>query len=235
MRPRAARRGWWTARPAVTITGVTGQTAINGTWVISNVTPAPGNGFALVGIAGNGTKSSGGNFAAVKTTGIDVQKAGRWHLVTPRLCRRTVNSPSPFDSTKFNLVSGGTVYSIDTTSTSALRPWARRPSRAFFAGASPFQIGGWNVMESCQQRRQSATLPDRDHHHQYSCAADVVRDGELHGDLPMSAAATATPVRRSRSAGCVGELCIRWFSIHLSSDHPCWPAYDDAGKHPREQ
>ena len=28
-----------------------------------------------------------------------------------------MNSPSPFDSTKFNLVSGGTVYNVDTTST----------------------------------------------------------------------------------------------------------------------
>ena len=28
-----------------------------------------------------------------------------------------MDSPSPFDSTKFNLVSGGTVYNVDTTST----------------------------------------------------------------------------------------------------------------------
>ncbi len=100
---------------AVTITGVTGQTAINGTWVISNVTPAPGNSFALVGIAGNGTMSSGGNFAAVKTTGIDVQKLAAGSDATA--LAPNVNSPSPFDSTKFNLVSGGTVYNIDTTST----------------------------------------------------------------------------------------------------------------------
>ena len=42
---------------------------------------------------------------------------------------------------------------------------------------------------------------------------------------------------RQRVAGVLdhgGELCIRWFSIHLG-DHPRRPAYVDAGKHPREQ
>ena len=100
---------------AVTITGVTGgQTKIIGTWVISNVYPA-GYSFALVGIAGNGMSSSGGTFAAVATTGIHVQKlaaASDAMAFSPN-----VNSPSTFDSTTFNLVSGGTIYQVDTTST----------------------------------------------------------------------------------------------------------------------
>ena len=59
--------------------------------------------------------SSGGTCAAVQTTGIDVQKLAAGSDATA--LSPNVNSPSPFDSTKFNLVSGGTVYNIDTTST----------------------------------------------------------------------------------------------------------------------
>ena len=57
--------------------------------------------------------SGGGTWAAVQTTGIDVQKLAAGSDATA--LSPNVNSPSPFDSTKFNLVSGGTVYNIDTT------------------------------------------------------------------------------------------------------------------------
>ena len=59
--------------------------------------------------------SGGGTWTAVQTTGIDVQKLAAGSDATA--LSPNVNSPSPFDSTKFNLVSGGTVYNIDTTST----------------------------------------------------------------------------------------------------------------------
>ena len=58
---------------------------------------------------------SGGTVQAVQTTGIDVQKLAAGSDATA--LSPNVNSPSPFDSTKFNLVSGGTVYNISTLST----------------------------------------------------------------------------------------------------------------------
>ena len=99
---------------AVSISGVTGRIALNNTWIISNVTP---NSFALTGIAQDGSTAgfASATWSAFQTTGIDLQKlaAGSDALaLSPN-----VNSPSPFDSTKFNLVSGGTNYTIDTTST----------------------------------------------------------------------------------------------------------------------
>ena len=58
---------------------------------------------------------SGGTVQAVQTTGIDVQKLAAGSDATA--LSPNVNSPSPFDATKFNLVSGGTVYNISTLST----------------------------------------------------------------------------------------------------------------------
>jgi Bacterial Ig-like domain (group 3) len=99
---------------AIKIVGVTGQTNINGTWVISNLTSTS---FALVGSLSEPSPnpSSGGTWTAVQTTGIDVQKLAAGSDATA--LSPNVDSPSPFDSTKFNLVSGGTVYNVDTTST----------------------------------------------------------------------------------------------------------------------
>ncbi len=102
---------------AITISGLTkpnGPT-INGTWIISNVTP---NSFALPGIAQDGNSVTLGTnpaWTAVPTTGVDVRKLAAGSDATA--LSPNVNSPSPFDSTKFNLVSGGTNYTIDTTST----------------------------------------------------------------------------------------------------------------------
>ncbi len=97
---------------AVTISGVTGQTAINGTWIISNITP---NSFALAGLPGDGTASSAGNWAAFKTAGVHLQKlpAGYDSISeSPNL-----NVLSQFDSTRYSLVSGGAVESIGSIGT----------------------------------------------------------------------------------------------------------------------
>ena len=97
---------------AVTISGVTGQTKINGTWIISNITPTS---FALAGLLGNNVASSGGNWAAFKTTGVHLQKlpAGYNSISeSPNL-----NVLSQFDATKYSLVSGGDVRNVDTHST----------------------------------------------------------------------------------------------------------------------
>lgn len=96
----------------VTIEGVTGQTAINGIWTISNLTPTS---FALTGIVGNNVASTGGTWKATPTTGIHVKKipAGYDAINQSAL----LNVPSQFDATKFNLLSGGTVLNVDTHST----------------------------------------------------------------------------------------------------------------------
>ncbi|HVX60651.1 MAG TPA: hypothetical protein VHC19_08615, partial [Pirellulales bacterium] len=99
---------------AVTISGVTGQTAINGTWIISNITP---NSFALAGLPGDGTASSAGNWTAFKTAGVHLQKlpAGYDSISeSPNL-----NVLSQFDATRYSLVSGGGVESIGSIGTGA--------------------------------------------------------------------------------------------------------------------
>ena len=93
---------------------MTGQTNINGTWVISNLTPTS---FALEGSSSDPSQnpSGGGTWTAVQTTGIDVQKLAAASDATAM--SPNMNSQSSFDATKFTLVSGGTVYNISTLST----------------------------------------------------------------------------------------------------------------------
>ena len=100
---------------AVTISGVTGGQTNDQRHLDHQQRQPAGNSFALVGISGDGSHDlpAAAPVTAVSTTGIHVQKlaAGSDAMtLSPN-----VNSPSPFDSTKFNLVSGGTVYNIDTT------------------------------------------------------------------------------------------------------------------------
>jgi hypothetical protein len=97
---------------AVTISGVTGQTALNSTWIISNITPTS---FALTNIAGDGTTSSGGSWTAFRTTGVHLQKlpAG-YDTITQS---SNLNVLSQFDATRYSLVSGGTQANISTLST----------------------------------------------------------------------------------------------------------------------
>ena len=67
-------------------------------------------------ILGNGSNDlSGGTVQPVQTTGIDVQKLAAGSDATA--LAPNMNSQSSFDATKFNLVSGGTVYNISTLST----------------------------------------------------------------------------------------------------------------------
>jgi hypothetical protein len=97
---------------AVTISDVDGQNAINGSWVISNLTSSS---FALVGIAGNNVQSKGGSWKAIQTTGVHVQKLPSGSTVIAE--SENANTTSNFDGTKYNFVSGGTQAHIDTMST----------------------------------------------------------------------------------------------------------------------
>ncbi len=208
---------------AVTITGVTGQTAINGTWVISNVFPA-GNSFALVGIAGNGVSSSGGTFAAVQTTGIDVQKLAAGSDATA--LSPNVNSPSQFDSTKFNLVSGGTIYNIDTTST-GLATKGQTTITGVLATQARQMLAGmlWNPAFNAASQQLFPTG---------TTVSSIAPDGLGMGTYTITMSAAATATGSPGFVGCGRELCIRWFSIHLG-DHARRQSHVDARKHPREQ
>ena len=205
---------------AVTISGVTGQTAIN-TWIISNVLRRQ---QFLVDGHRTGTAaltSSGGTWRRFRLPGSTCRSwpPDRRHGPVAEL-----NSPSPFDSTKFNLVSGGTT-TISTPPARALRPSVRY-HHGRSCDASP-PNGGWNVMESWRQRAGKQLFPNG------TTISSIAPDGRGRNyTITMSAAATASG--SPGFIGCGGELCIRWFSIHLG-DHPRRPAYVDAGKHPREQ
>ena len=137
-----------------------------------------------------------------------------------------VNSPSSFDSTKFNLVSGGTVYNISTLAP-ALRPWVRLPSRAFLRRKpSKWWLECYGVLPTTHAGQQ--LFPTG------TTISSIAPDGLGMGTYAITMSAAATATGSPGYGGCGGELCIRWFSIHLD-DHPRRPAYDDAGKHPREQ
>ena len=208
---------------AVTISGVTGRTEINGTWVISNVHPQQ---FRVGGQrAGTAAMtSSGGTWTAVQTTGIDVQKLAAGSDATA--LSPNVNSPSPFDSTKFNLVSGGTVYNIDTTST-GLATMGQTTITGVLATQALQMVAGmlWSPASNPAGQQLFPTG---------TTISSIAPDGSGMGTYTITMSAAATASGSPGYSGCGGELCIRWFSIHLG-DHPRRPAYDDAGKHPHEQ
>ena len=166
--------------------------------------------------------SSGGTWTAVQTTGIDVQKLAAGSDATA--LSPNVNSPSPFDSTKFNLVSGGSVYSIDTTSTGLATMGQTTITGVLAAQALQMVVGMlWSPANNAagQQLFPNGTT-----------IVSIAPDGLGMGNYAITMSAAATPPGRRARARC--EACIRWFSIHLG-DHPHRPARDDAGKHPHEQ
>jgi len=100
---------------SITISGVTGQTSLNGTWTITNVTSSlTVTNFSLKGITGNGVASSGGNYVA-DTTGVHLQKLPAGYQVIADSVNQNVQSG--FDATKFSLISGGTKANVETVGT----------------------------------------------------------------------------------------------------------------------
>jgi hypothetical protein len=96
---------------SVAISGIAGQTALNNTWVISNLTNTT---FVLTNATGDGTTSSSGTFTA-QTTGVAVQKLPAGFQVIAD--SENQNVASSFDPTQYNLVSGGTKANIATIGT----------------------------------------------------------------------------------------------------------------------
>jgi hypothetical protein len=166
---------------AVEISGVTGQTNINGTWVISNLTPTS---FALVGSSSDPSQnpSSGGTWTAVSITGVDVQKLAAASDATS--LAPNVDSPSQFDSTKFDLVSGGTVYNIDTDSTGLATTGQANITGVLAAQALKMVVGMlWSPAKNIagdQLFPTGATI------------AAIAPDGKGTYTITMSAPATAT-------------------------------------------
>ena len=97
-----------------------------------------------------------------------------------------VNSPSPFDSTKFNLVSGGTVYNIDTTST-GLATMGQTTITGVLAAQALQMVAGmlWSPANNAAGQQLFPTG---------TTIASIAPDGSGMGNytITMSAAATAT-------------------------------------------
>ncbi len=109
----------------IVISGVTGQTSLNGRWTITGVTSSlTVTNFSLnkkikedgteEEIKGDGVPSSGGNYQA-QTTGVHLQKLPAGYQVIADSVNQNVQSG--FDATKFSLISGGTKANVETVGT----------------------------------------------------------------------------------------------------------------------
>lgn len=97
-----------------------------------------------------------------------------------------MNSPSQFDSTKFNLVSGGTIYNIDTTST-GLASKGQTTITGVLATQARKMLAGmlWNPAFNAASQQLFPTG---------TTVSSIAPDGLGMGNytITMSAAATAT-------------------------------------------
>lgn len=100
---------------SITISGITGQTDLNGTWVIDKVESSlTETNFFLKGATGNGVLSSGGSYAT-PTVGVHIQKLPAGYQVIADSGNQNVQSG--FDGTRFSLESGGIKAGVETLGT----------------------------------------------------------------------------------------------------------------------
>ncbi len=193
---------------AVKIAGVTGQTNINGTWVISNLTSTS---FALVGSSSDPSQnpSGGGTWTAVQITGVDVKKLAAASDATA--LSPNVNSTSPFDSTKFNLVSGGTVYSIDTTSTGVATMGHTTITGVLAAQALQMVVGMlWSPANNLAGQQLFPTG---------TTIASIASDGSGMGTYAITMSAPATATGSPGQAGVGGSFAFVG-SLYTSATTP---------------
>lgn len=99
----------------VILAGLTGQTELNGTWGITDVSgTAEVVNFKLTGVKGNGVPSNGGTYL-VPNVGVDLKKVPAGYQVITESANQDVQSG--FDGTRYSLVSGGIKTRIETNST----------------------------------------------------------------------------------------------------------------------
>ncbi len=128
----------------VTISGVTGQTNLNGNWTINNLTL---NTFQLVGSTGDPMNPASGGTFAVPNTGINIKKLPAGFQVIADSANNNV--ASPFNSNQYALTSGGTKDLGLTNSTGAATAGSTDITGVNFAAASQLTPGmSWSAVNA---------------------------------------------------------------------------------------